>query len=148
MLSAVACRSVAPDERQRIPPAPVWYLLDLMGEGYALMEPISMVSIEHPRTAEDRVGYGGLVVVHLSGIGEPFCAYEAACPYDWPTVVSVQPMPEKQLPEGTLLAVQCPRCGTVYDLTLGLGQPLNGPARLPLTPYRCRRVGDRLLITN
>ena len=148
LLLLVGCRSATPEEQRRLPDVPVWYVLDLMSEGHALLEPLSQMSLTHPRTPEDRLGHAGLLVTHLSGARGAFCAYEAACPYEWPTLVPVLPVPESQLPSGLLLGAECPKCHSLYDLTMGVANPVWGPAKSPLTRYRCRRVDDLLLISN
>lgn len=119
-----------------------------MSEGYVLLEPLGLLYVSGPRTTQDRVGHAGLIIVHAAGGAVPYSAYDAACPRDWPTLVAVQPVPEQTLEDRALVAVQCPKCRTMYDLTMGVANPISGPGRAPLMQYACRRMDDRLLITN
>ena len=124
---------------------PVRYALDLMGEGYPLREPFTMMTVTRARRAGDLLGAGGLLVVHThftGGESGEYAAYDLACPYEWPGIVRLVPRED-----GSLEAV-CPACGTVYDLTFGAGLPKEGKSRYPLWQYRIVRRGTILEITN
>lgn len=125
---------------------PVRYSLDLMGDGYRLHEPYTMMEISERRRVTDRLGVGGLLVVHIPGVdqegSDSFEAFDLACPYEWPSVVRV-----KVKKEGTTEVV-CPVCETVYDLSMGVGLPKTGKSRFPLWKYRTTLRGNYLEITN
>lgn len=112
--------------------APVSYTLDLMGEGYGLQEPFSMMTVTEKRKESDRLGLAGLLIVHTHAGGDrsSYTAFDLACPSEWPSVV-----PVKIKEEGSMEVV-CPKCGTVYDLSLGVGVPKSGKSRYPLWQYR------------
>lgn len=90
------------------------------------------------------IGYGGIIV--CTGIGfddsgnSMYYAFDMACPYEAKNTVRVYP--EKTgLPQ-----VVCEKCGSVYDISFGNGNPLSGPAKEFLKRYRTSLSGDILYV--
>ena len=135
----------APEELPRQESFPVSYVLDLMGEGYRLREPFTMMTVTEPRRPGDRLGAGGLLVTHthtIGGEGEAYAAFDLACPYEWPSIVPIR------IREEGLMEAVCPKCGTVYDFSLGAGLPKEGKSPYPLWQYSAVLRGTVLEITN
>ena len=106
------------------------------------------MEIRTPRTIDERTGIGGIVIVH--GIQqEPatrYYAYDMACPVEAPgvSVISRYTGPDH---EGLIL-YRCPSCGSVYELALGIGNPVSGTARHPLRQYPIVMSDNTLRIFN
>ncbi len=130
-----------------IPDFPVHITIDRMGEGYPLGEILSSFEILAPRTVGEAVGAGGVVVVH-GGYGtgsDAFYAYDLACPVEYPGI-SVVKRYRGDEHEGLIL-YRCPNCASVYELALGVGNPIAGPARHTLRQYRVVPTLETLYIT-
>lgn len=84
----------------------------------------------------DRIGYGGILV--YTGFDEQYYAFDMACPYEVKTDVRVYP-------NGLGQAV-CEECGTVYDISYGIGNPTSGPSKDILKRYKTSLTGDILYI--
>lgn len=84
----------------------------------------------------DRIGYGGILV--YTGFDEQYYAFDMACPYELKTDVRVYP-------NGLGQAV-CEACGTVYDISYGIGNPTSGPSKDILKRYKTSLTGDILYI--
>lgn len=97
----------------------------------SLREPSSF-----PFTRQSATGFGGVLLI--SGM-DPFTAttdiplaYDLACP------VEVKPDVRVEIDDELYEAV-CPKCGSRYDVTMGGGTPLSGPAATGSTKYGLRR---------
>lgn len=144
LLSFVACSTDDGVYDTSLPYAPVRLTLYPYGEDYQLLTPTSVLFVEHPLHADERIGHGGIVVVHTLSEGRhylPFAAFDMACPLEYPSIVPVRANPHSEVPS----AVVCPMCGTVYDLLYGWGAPISGPGRIPLQQYSIRETSDRAL---
>lgn len=104
-----------------------------------------------PYSQQSATGYGGVLLIN--GM-DPFAtatdtplAYDLACP------VEVKPDVRVAI-EGDLYEAVCPVCGSHYDVTMGGGSPLSGPAatgkhKYGLRRYRCLPTGSGgYIITN
>lgn len=92
-----------------------------------------------PFSQSSATGFGGVLVIE--GL-DPFSAtpavplaYDLACPYEAKSDIRVYIETE------TYHAI-CPKCGSVYDVTMGGGAPLGGPSaesnlKYGLRRYRC-----------
>lgn len=93
----------------------------------------------------DRIGFGGVLV--CSGVGLDdygntiYYAFDMACPYEVNKDIKVYPI------KNDLGKVACEKCGTVYDVGFGFGNPLTGPAKETLKRYRASLSGDILYIS-
>ena len=157
---AGGCDSV---ENDRIPASPVnialsdagsWNTYGVAGYGanrrfilsQGIREPLGF-----PYSQTSATGFGGVLLI--SGM-DPFTAttdtplaYDLACPVERKSDVRVEI-------EGDLYEAVCPQCGSHYDVTMGGGSPLSGPAatgskKYGLKRYRCIPSGaGGFIITN
>jgi len=81
--------------------------------------------IDKTTQASDRIGFGGILVVHA--YDDNFYAFDLACPVEANEKVRISK------PEG--LICKCDSCGESYDLTFGLGIPLNHISKQGLKRY-------------
>ena len=83
--------------------------------------------ITQKRLETDRLGYGGLLVVN--GIGEDVVniyAYDLACPNEVQRNVLIVPEDISQTGIPTAITAKCPKCGAVYNIVDGYGNPKSG----------------------
>lgn len=89
-----------------------------------------------PYAAASATGYGGVLLIvgmnPFTGVADGPLAYDLACPVEMKPDVRVQV-------EGDLYDAVCPVCGSHYDVTMGAGAPLSGPAAAGSTKYGLRR---------
>ena len=100
-----------------------------------------------PITAIERIGYGGVLV--YTGFDGAYYAFDMSCPYEHKSTVRVYP--------NELGQAICEKCGTVYDIGYGVGNPSkrirpNLPdttalAKEVLKRYRTSMQNDYLYIT-
>jgi nitrite reductase/ring-hydroxylating ferredoxin subunit len=88
----------------------------------------SYLYIDKTKLASDRIGFGGILVVHA--YDDNFYAFDLACPVEANENVRVG------IPEG--LICKCDSCGESYDLSFGLGTPLNHISKQGLKRYSVR----------
>jgi nitrite reductase/ring-hydroxylating ferredoxin subunit len=128
-----------------IPSYPVYLLLDLTFEDKELKAPGSYreytVRDINPGLGE-RVGFGGILVVHTTMLNE-YRAFDRACPHEAQSGVTVEV-------DGEGLNAVCPRCGTKYEVIVGLatGAPVEGVSRYGLRSYGITLSGSRLIVKN
>ncbi|MBD5355686.1 MAG: hypothetical protein HDR88_01600 [Bacteroides sp.] len=104
-----------------------------------------------PYTTTSATGFGGVLLI--SGM-DPYTtvtdvplAYDLACPVEMKSTIRVEV-------EGELFNAVCPVCGSKYDVTMGGGAPLSGPAasgdhKYGLRQYSCYPSGSGgYIITN
>ena len=106
------------------------YSLFILGNG-------TRTPYSFPYTQTSATGFGGVLLI--SGM-DPFSgatllplAYDLACPVERKPTVRIE------IEEETFKAI-CPVCGSSYDVTMGGGAPLSGPASssaFGLRRYRC-----------
>ena len=93
----------------------------------------------------ERSGFGGVIVYHGAELtpGQPYHAYDAACPHEATRNVTVQ------VQKDGIHAI-CPQCKSKYELFGGLGVRIEGPSQYDLTVYRVEMQpsGQDLIITN
>ncbi len=92
----------------------------------------------------DRIGYGGILVcsgVDFDDSGNTiYYAFDMACPYEAKKDVRVYPVKDG------LGQVKCEKCGSVYNVGYGRGDPASGPATEILKQYKTSLSGDVLYI--
>ena len=101
----------------------------------------SYVLFEKPRMGKeltDRIGYGG-IIVYVNFEGE-YCAFDLSCPHEALQSVKVKPNGLGQL--------VCDSCNSVYDISFGVGHPIEGPSKEGLKRYKTSLQGDLLRVTN
>jgi hypothetical protein len=85
----------------------------------------------------DRVGFGGILV--YTGFDGTYYAFDMACPYEIKSTVRVYPNDIGQ--------AVCEKCGSVFDIGYGIGNPSTGPAKEALKRYKTSLSGDILYIS-
>lgn len=95
--------------------------------------------------ANPQVGFGGILLYHgpnNNGSGDRYYAFDAACPYEAQKNVTVE------VEEGGMNA-KCPKCGSVFDLSNGLGNPKTGSlATEYLRQYPVTVGTDKIIVRN
>jgi hypothetical protein len=131
-----------------IPNYPVYLSLNLMASYPTFKNSTNQFLYFKNRSGlpeSSRIGYGGIIV--NSGIGmddagnTPYYAFDMACPYEANNTIRVYP--EK----GGLPQVICEKCGSVFDVGFGNGNPISGPSKEYLKRYRATLSGNYLLLT-
>ncbi|MDR3339394.1 MAG: hypothetical protein LBT25_04725 [Candidatus Symbiothrix sp.] len=125
-----------------IPNAEVNLLLDLDFKDKNLVvnqayEAIIGSTPERPAYALDRFGYGGILVINGLGVDViNLFAYDLACPVE--AAQNVRVVPDNRTPESSIATAHtatCPKCGAVYNIYNGLGNPQSG-TKFYLRSYR------------
>ncbi len=89
---------------------------------------------EKPVFDADRVGFAGIFV--YSGINfddngnTVYYAFDMACTHELKQDAKVFPLKDE------LGKVKCSKCGSVFDVSLGFGNPVSGPAKEILRKYK------------
>lgn len=88
----------------------------------------------NPRLSTDRVGYSGLLIT-CSAL-EPITnsiyqlyAYDLCCPYEKQQNIRVEPIQEN-------VTAKCMKCGSIFNIFNGVGNPIAGPAKENLQVYK------------
>jgi len=138
----VACKD---NVQSSIPDYPVYLQLNLTAQYPTFKNSQGkFLTFEKGVTTNDRIGFGGIVV--CTGItlddysGTQYYAFDMACPYELKNTVKVHP------DSGRLPYLVCDKCGSVFDITFGSGNPLSGPAKEFLKKYRTSLSGDVLYV--
>ena len=98
-------------------------------------------TITQPRTAIERTGFGGILIIN--GMGEApinLYAYDLACPVESERSVRV-------VPDKSGITATCPKCGAVYTIATGTGAPQSGTKYL-LKSYRVSESGAQYTVYN
>lgn len=128
-----------------IPNSPVNLQLNLTSTYSTFKNSVNQYLLFEKRiNAYDAIGYGGILV--CSGIGlddsgnSQYYAFDMACPYEVDKDIKVYP------DKDGLGKVVCEKCGSVYDVGYGFGNPVSGPAKEILKRYKTSLSGDNLFI--
>lgn len=141
LISLLSCKD---NEVNDIYKKAVYLEVDITTSDYGLANSGSTKEILKPRKAIETVGYGGILLYRASvqvdgypGIMGLY-AFDLACPIENIATQKVHAIGNDK--------AKCDRCGTVYDLTFGLGNPVDGKGKLNLVRYRVYYVpGDHVL---
>jgi hypothetical protein len=120
--------------------------LNLNGMDKDLFPTLSTKSFVETRTASERLGYGGLLVVHgfgddVGGTGLVLHAYDLSCPNEARPDIRI-------LPDSTGLRAICSVCGATFGIAYVVGAPESGSKHF-LRSYRVFRVDEyRYRVTN
>lgn len=144
-IATTACNGVDDD---RIPNLPVsislsdagrWNTYGVSGYGSSRRFILSQGVREpagFPYTQTSATGFGGVLLINgmdpYSTATDVPLAYDLACPVEMKASVRVEI-------EGELYNAVCPVCGSRYDVTMGGGAPLSGPAAAGDRKYGLRR---------
>lgn len=150
LASLVACSGDEPEDV--LPDYTVSITLRLDDAQYAhlqnLGEFLEITSARGVSTAY--LGVGGVLVVHSVlplDPSTPFAAYDMACPYCYYRS-SASPRPCVHAQEGGMQAI-CEECGSVYDISQGFGNCMDGPgSQLQVYSTVYSSVNRILRITN
>lgn len=117
-----------------IPALPVSLKLDLSGKYNTFRNSSNQFLLfEKPIFAADRVGFGGVLVysgISFDDLGNyVYYAYDMACTYEVSQDAKVYPV------ENSIGQVKCSKCGSVYDVSFGFGNPVSGPSKEILRRY-------------
>ncbi len=140
------CVSCDDNYYSSIPNVPVSLQLNLTAE-YPTFKNSSnqFLLFETAELAYDRVGYGGILVysgLSLDDSGNTiYYAFDMSCPYEANRTTKVYPK------EDGFGEVVCEKCGSVYDIGFGFGNPTSGPSEEPLKKYHTSVSNDVLYIT-
>lgn len=116
--------------RNSLPYAPVNFKIDVLTDK---IDFFSYATFEHPRLADEYVGYGGLLVFTDQN-GSVF-AYDLCCPHEKNRAIKVKPNNAGE--------AVCAVCGSKFDImTGGLGFVKSGPSTSPLQSYSVLQVSD------
>ncbi len=92
-----------------------------------------------PLNETDRIGFGGVLV--YTGFDGNYYAFDLACPHEAPE------QNLKVVPNDEGKAV-CETCGTIYNISYGIGDAIEEPSKEPLKRYKTSLQGDWLYINN
>lgn len=128
-----------------VPSMPVSYRLELTGKYSYLKNSTNQFAVlETPTLVNDRIGYAGLLV--YSGImlddnaNTIYYAFDMACTNEISRDAKVFPV------SGELGKVKCNKCGSVFDVSMGLGNPVSGPAKEILRKYKVTVTNSYLYV--
>ena len=124
-----------------VPSAPVSLKIDLSYADSDLVPALAAKSFTEPRLATDRLGFGGVLVVHgynFNGVLD-YLAYDLACPNEVDRNVRIVPDDGGK--------ARCPKCGSVYVTMWGMGTPeAASVSKYPLRSYQVRSVGNNVFM--
>lgn len=105
--------------------------LDLNNLDYDLIPQLNFKTYTERRKEEDRLGFGGILVINGFGdfneTGINLYAYDLACPVEIDPNIRIVPNNDGQ--------ATCPVCGAVYNISSGYGNPVSG-TKLLLRRYK------------
>lgn len=138
LLTFVVILSACDDNyRSSIPDMPVHLELNLITNYPIFRNSVNQFLVfTRPIKSTDRIGFGGILV--YSGFDMQYHAFDLACPHEVNSSIRVTP--------NELGQAVCPSCGSVFDLTFGIGNPISGPAKETLRRYRTSLQGDILIV--
>jgi hypothetical protein len=127
-----------------LPSAPVYLELNLDYADSDLVPALAAKSFTQGRSATDKLGFGGVLVVHGYSSNETIqlFAYDLACPNEMDRNVRVVPDTEGR--------AHCPKCGSVYITMWGTGLPeKNSASKYPLRVYAVKSTGrNKFVVLN
>lgn len=136
LLLIIVCLGVSCEEyRSLIPYAPVNLPLNLNFQDNDLIPQLTYKTFTQRRFEEDRIGYGGILVIN--GFGSELVnlyAYDLSCPVE--AVRNTRVVPNE---DG--LTATCPKCGASYNIANGYGIPISGE-KVGLQVYRVVSSGN------
>ena len=118
-----------------VPTMPVSLKIDLTGQYNGFKNSTNEFLIfEKPFYEADRVGFAGIIVysgVNFDDNGNSvYYAFDMTCTHELTQDAKVYPV------VGEFGKVKCNKCGTVYDVSLGFGNPVSGQSKEILRKYK------------
>jgi len=121
-----------------IPDYPVYLDLNLVTTYPTFRNSINQYLIfEKPVLVTDMIGYGGILV--YTDFNGDYCAFDLSCPYEAKRNILVVPNKIGQ--------AVCEGCGSVFNLSDGIAEPVSGKAKQTLKRYKTTLSGDVLYVT-
>ena len=140
LFAIIALLSVSCNDniRSSIPDYPVYLNLNLTTTYPTFRDNPGQYLLFKTRVFEtDRVGFSGILV--YCGWDNNYYAFDMCCPYEAKQTVRVYPNDVGQ--------AVCEKCGSVFDIGYGIGNPSSGPTKEVLKRYRTTLSGDNLVIS-
>lgn len=117
-----------------VPASPVNFKVNVNVQDVTLKIPSNMSLFTAPRLEGEYVGYSGLLVVcsanPITGNIYNLFVYDLCCTNEKQQAVKVEKYTDGK--------VRCPKCGSVYNVLDGLGNPVSGPSQENLQRYTAR----------
>lgn len=144
LLLALILASCNDNIRSSIPDYPVYLELNLTSTYPTFKNSVNQFLVFKNRDRlpdNNSIGFGGVIVFSDYDSGNSiYYAFDMACPYEVKSDVKV-------FPDVTGLPyVVCEKCGSVFNVSYGYGNPISGPAKEFLKRYRATLSGDVLYI--
>jgi len=98
----------------------------------------SSLYVTSSNIATEELGYGGIIVVHA--FDDSYYAFDLACPVEVDENIRIGK------PDQSLIC-KCDSCNEEYDLSLGLGTPLNHISKEGLRRYNVTLDGNYIIVT-
>ncbi|MDR0995153.1 MAG: (2Fe-2S)-binding protein, partial [Tannerella sp.] len=136
LLSLISLAACDTTYQSSIPDRAVNLKLDLTFEDRGLVGMGGYEIITKPREANDRLGFGGILVFHA--YDDNYYAFDLSCPYEANPNIRVAV-------DSTGIYAVCPNCGSRFDLSYGLAYPTQGPAKESLRRYAVTPGGGNIL---
>lgn len=130
LLLSVAVSCGKEEEDYIIPAHPVNFRVNVNVQDKELSAPTGAKVFLAPRLDGEYVGYSGLLIVCSPYTTDQLFVYDLCCTYE-------KKQDTKITPEGTGRA-KCAKCGSVYNVLEGIGNPISGPSKENLQRYRAR----------
>lgn len=122
-----------------IPDFPVHLELNFLEADYSkLKNPNQYLIIDKRIKETDRIGFSGVLV--YTDFDGKYCAFDLCCPYEAQRDIKIMP--------NDIGEAVCEKCGSVFSIAYGIGNPISGPAKQPLKRYKAIVQGDVLYIIN
>lgn len=128
-----------------VPTAMVSLKIDLSGQYNTFKNSTNVfLKFEKPVYEADRVGFAGIII--YSGINfddngnSVYYAFDMACTHEIKQDAKVYPV------EGKYGQVKCIKCGSIYDVSLGFGNPISGPSKEILRKYKITSTENYLYV--
>jgi len=134
VISVVSCND---NIISSIPDYPVYLNLNLVTTYPTFRNSINQYLIfKKPVLVTDMIGYGGILV--YTDFNGDYCAFDLSCPYEAKQNILVVPNKVGQ--------AVCEGCGSVFNISDGIAEPVSGKAKQTLKRYKATLSGDILYV--
>jgi hypothetical protein len=128
-----------------VPTMPVSLKIDFTGKYATFKNSTNEFRLFEERDLDaDRIGFAGIVVysgVNFDDNGNSvYYAFDMACTNELTRDAKVYPV------AGDFGKVKCAKCGTVYDVSLGFGNPVSGQSKEILRKYKVTITENYLFV--
>lgn len=123
-----------------IPDMPVYLTVDLNVHNTFRNSNYKAMIFERNNTLQSghAVGFGG-ILLYTTYEGK-YVAWDLACPYEVDAKTKVELVQENE--KDFVYHTTCPVCGSKYELMYGIGNPVSGPSKEILRPYKVSRSSN------